>query len=285
MKNGLSNFWKVKIRKITLILMAWLSVAPLAAQQKDCEIENFSFQYGEYIDYTIYYHLAGIWVKAGEVYFKVDSSHIANSAYYHFDSYGQTLAKYDWIYKVRDHYETYTRVKDFQPLRFKRKVNEGSTHIREDYLFNHKDNTVKTLRQTESDGPFMKDTVPYEGCGFDVLTMIYYARNIDFEGVAIDQKIPIKMFLDNAMHESYIRYLGKEELKIKNLGNFRVIKFSPLLIEGTLFNAGEDMTVYVTDDKNRIPLLIETPILVGSIRARVNGMQGLRHPIRSKLSD
>jgi hypothetical protein len=283
MKNGLSFLREVKIRKITLMLIAFLSVTPLTAQQGDCEIENFSFQYGERIDYTIYYHLAGIWVKAGEVYFKVDSSNIANSAYYHFDSYGQTFSKYDWIYRVRDHYETYTRVKDFRPLRFKREVNEGSTHIREDYLFNHKDQTVKTLRQMEEDGPFVKDTVPYEGCGFDVLSMIYYARNIDFTGVAIDQRIPIKMFLDNAMHESYIRYLGKDQLKIKDVGAFKVIKFSPLLIEGTIFNAGEDMTVYVTDDENRIPLLIETPILVGSIRARVNQMKGLRHALKSLI--
>ena len=283
MMNGLPNFWEVKIIKITLILLTCLSVSPILSQSRDCEIDNFSFQYGERIDYTIYYHLAGIWVKAGEVYFKVDSAEIANSKYYHFDSYGRTFSKYDWIYEVRDHYETYTRVKDFRPLRFKREVNEGSTHIREDYLFNHKDNTVKTLRQMEEDGPFVKDTVPYEGCGFDVLTMIYYARNLDFDGVAIDQKIPIKMFLDNAMHESYIRYLGKDELKIKDLGKFKVIKFSPLLIEGTIFNAGEDMTVYVTDDENRIPILIETPILVGSIRARVNGMQGLRHALDSKM--
>ncbi len=43
------------------------------------------------------------------------------------------------------------------------------------------------------------------------------------------------------------------------------------------------MTVYVTDDKNRVPLLIETPILVGSIKARVNKMSGLMHPITSKI--
>ena len=285
MKNGLSILREVKIKKITLMLLTYLIASPLLAQKSDCEIENFSFKYNERIDYTIYYHLAGIWVKAGEVYFKVDSAHFSQSDYYHFDSYGRTFSKYDWIYKVRDHYETYTRVKDFRPLRFKREVNEGSTHIREDYLFNHKDQTVKTLRQLEENGPFVKDTVPYEGCGFDVLSMIYYARNIDFSGVEIDQKIPIKMFLDNAMHESYIRYLGKDELKIKGLGKFKVIKFSPLLIEGTIFNAGEEMTVYVTDDENRVPLLIETPILVGSIRARVNSMKGLRHALESKVSN
>jgi len=285
MINGSSDLRKLKIIKITLMMCLLLLLGQSKAQQRDCEIDNFSFQYGEHIDYTIYYHLAGIWVKAGEVYFKVDSAQIGKSDYYYFDSYGRTLSKYDWVYKVRDHYETYTRVSDFRPLRFKRKVNEGSTHIREDYLFDHRNKEVRTVRQIHEDSAFVKDTVPYEGCGYDVLSMIYYARNLDFSGMQVNDKVPIQMFLDNAMHDSYIPYLGRENLKIKGLGEFKVIKFSPLLIEGTIFNAGEDMTVYVTDDKNRIPLLIETPILVGSIRARVNSMKGLRHDLRSLITN
>ncbi|MEQ8909036.1 MAG: DUF3108 domain-containing protein [Vicingaceae bacterium] len=252
---------------------------------QDCQLENNSFQFGERIDYTIYYHLAGMWVGAGEVYFKVDSGEIGGRSYYHFDSYGTTFKKYDWVYKVRDHYQAYTSVKGFKPLRFKREVDEGSTHIFEDYLFDHRENQVYTLRQTEEESPFVKDTVHYPNCSFDVLSMIYFARNLDFSEATINDKIPIKIFIDNASHDSYIRYLGKEELKIKGMGKFRCIKFSPLLIEGTIFNAGEDMTVYVTDDQNRVPLLIETPILVGSIRARVNKLQGLRHPVESKIED
>jgi len=250
-----------------------------------CSIANNSFDFGEQIDYTIYYHLAGIWVSAGEVYFKVDSEKIGSKQYYHFDSYGATFEKYDWIYKVRDKYESYTSIEDFQPLRFKRKVNEGSTHIREDYLFNHRAKKVYTVRQLDAELPFKKDTVSFNGCGYDVLSMIYYARNIDFSELSVDDKIPIRIFIDNEMHDSYIRYLGKEELKVKGVGKFNCIKFKPLLIEGTIFNAGEDMTVYVTDDKNRVPILIETPILVGSIRARVSKMSGLKHPLKSLVKE
>ena len=252
---------------------------------QDCSLKNTTFQIGERIDYTIYYHLAGVWVGAGDVYFKVDSASINNQAYYHFNSYGQTYSKYDWIYKVRDAYETYTSVNDFKPLRFKRKVNEGSTHIREDYVFKNAQNKVVTLRQMDADEPFVKDTVDMKECSFDVLTMIYYARNIDFSSVEINEKVPIRIFIDNESYDSYIRYLGKKEIKIKGLGKFRCIVFSPYLIEGTIFNAGEDMMVWVSDDKNRVPLLIETPILVGSIKARVNKMEGLRYELDSKIEE
>ena len=252
---------------------------------QSCAKENKSFKFGERVDYTIYYHLAGVWVGAGEVFFKVDSMNIKGKEFYHFNSEGKTFKKYDWVYKVRDHYETYMNTETMKPLRFKRKVNEGSTHIREDYIFNYPKGIGYTLRQMDEEKPFVKDTVALPDCSYDVLSMIYVARNLDYTNLNKGDKIPIKIFLDNESHDSYIEYLGKENLKIKNVGEFRCIVFSPLLIEGTIFNAGDGMTVYVTDDQNRVPLLIETPILVGSIKARVNNMDGLRFPLSSKISD
>ena len=269
-----NNLLAFSIRFLFLAVFCCFSLSSVAQK---CQLKNSAFQVGERIDYTIYYHLAGVWVGAGEVYFQVDSAKIGKRSYYHFDSYGTTFKRYDWIYKVRDHYQAYTSMKDFQPLRFKREVNEGDTYIREDYLFDAREHQVYSLRKMEEDLPYVKDTVPYPNCSFDVLSMIYYARNIDFSDAEVGDKVPIKIFIDNKSHESYIRYLGKEEIKVKGLGKYRCIKFSPLLIEGTIFNAGEDMTVWVTDDQNRVPILIETPILVGSIRARVSKMKGLLH--------
>jgi hypothetical protein len=275
----------LRLIRIRFLLSLLFCLVQLAVFSQSCQLTNRAFKLGERIDYTIYYHLAGVWVGAGEVYFQVDSATIGKRPYYHFDSYGTTFKRYDWIYKVRDHYQAFTSIKDFQPLRFKREVNEGDTYIREDYLFDAREQQVYSLRKMAEDKPFVKDTVAYPNCSFDVLSMIYYARNIDFSKSEIGDKVPIKIFIDNKSHDSFIRYLGTEVIKVKDLGKFRCIKFSPLLIEGTIFNAGEDMTVWVTDDQNRVPLLIETPILVGSIRARVNKMEGLRHPLKARLAD
>lgn len=266
------------------IIFLFIGIAlAISTYAQECKSRENSFDFGERVDYTIYYHLAGIWVSAGEVYFEVDSMKLANRNFYHFNSIGQTFKKYDWIYKVRDHFESIVDPVSFRPIRFKRSVNEGSTFIREDYLFKQKSNEIITLRQTEESAPTVRDTIPLQACSFDVMTMIYYARNIDFSDVKEGEKVPIKLILDNETHESYIRYLGKKEIKIKDLGKFRCILFSPLLIEGTIFNGGEDMTVWVTDDKNRVPLYIETPILVGSIRARAHKLEGLKYPINSTI--
>lgn len=270
------------LRNILLIII-FIPILAIPQKNNDCQLRIKAFDFGESLEYTIYYNLSAVWVAAGEVTFRVDSTLIKSKTYYKLSGIGQTFKKYDWIYKVRDHYESILTVSDFKPIRFKRKVKEGSFFIDEDYVFNHGKSKVYSLRKLEEDGNFIKDTVPFSKCSYDVLSMIYYARNIDFSNLSINAKVTITVFLDNEEHSSYIQYLGKEEMEIKGMGTYRCIKFKPLLIEGTIFNAGDDMTVWVTDDIHKIPLLIETPILVGSIKARIKTIEGKNIILSSKI--
>jgi hypothetical protein len=90
------------------------------------------------------------------------------------------------------------------------------------------------------------------------------------------------MFLDNQVYNLYIRYLGKEVIKTK-YGKFRAIKFKPLLIKGTIFEGGEKMTVWVSDDPNHIPLHVESPISVGSVKVDMLDFRNRRSPLSSLL--
>jgi hypothetical protein len=247
------------------------------AQTSECAINYIPFKNKEKVTYQIYYNWTAVWVKAGEVFFKVNDTVFINKPAFHFYSYGSTYPKYDWIFKVRDTYEAYSDKKTLKPYRFKRKVNEGSTYIYNDYLFNYKKQVVYTF-SVYGDEPLKKDTVPFTPCSFDVLSMVYYARCIDYSKYKAGDTIPISMFLDENLYHTYIRYLGKEVIKAKDGIKYRTIKFKPLLIEGTIFKGGEGMTVWVTDDKNKIPVLIETPILVGNIKAYLINTENLKYP-------
>jgi Protein of unknown function (DUF3108) len=116
-----------------------------------------------------------------------------------------------------------------------------------------------------------------------VLSAIYYARNINFDKYKPGDKIPFNMFLDDEVYNLYIRYIGKEVIKTR-YGKFRSIKFKPMLIKGTIFEGGEKMTVWVSDDMNHIPLRIESPITVGSVKVDMMGYKNLRHPVTSMLN-
>jgi hypothetical protein len=113
-------------------------------------------------------------------------------------------------------------------------------------------------------------------CTQDVLSAIFFARNIDYSKYEPGDKIPFNMFLDDKVYSLYIKFVGKEKVVTK-MGVFNAIKIVPLLIEGTIFKGGEKMTVWVTDDENHLPLRIESPILAGSIKVDLIDFENLRN--------
>jgi hypothetical protein len=98
----------------------------------------------------------------------------------------------------------------------------------------------------------------------------------------MNDKIFLNFFLDNELYPSYFKFLGRDVLQSK-YGKFKVIKLAPLLIKGTIFKGGEKMVVWVTDDDNHIPVRIESPISVGSIKVDLMGYENLRHPLTSLI--
>jgi len=183
---------------------------------------------------------------------------------------GRSNASYDVLYKVRDRYETYIDTTTLQPLKFVRDVNEGGYKKYQNVTFNKTASTAIT-----NDGVFKVPT-----CVQDVVSAVLYARNIDFSKLRPNDRIAFDMFLDNEVFNMYIRYLGKETIKTK-YGKFRAIKFKPLLIKGTIFKGGEEMVVWVTDDENRIPVRIESPISVGKVKIDMMSHENLRYPLTS----
>tara|TARA_B110000046_G_scaffold6188_1_gene6478 strand:+ start:5832 stop:6668 length:837 start_codon:yes stop_codon:yes gene_type:complete len=224
------------------------------------------FHFGEDLEYTITYNWGFIWVDAGQVNFRVTETHAFNQPAIKFTGDGNTFSKYDWFYKVRDHYESITEPGTFKPYTFVRNVAEGNTKINNAYVFNQQKNLAYSSIMQEN-GTFIKDTIEVGEKTYDVISMIYLARKIPFEEYNKDDKIPISLILDNAVYDTYIRYLGKELVAIKGLKPIESYKFRPNLIDGTIFTGGEGMTVWVSADKNRVPLVVETPIVVGDIKA------------------
>ncbi len=243
---------------------------PLTAGDDFCGIRNFAFKEGESISYTIYYSVIGIYVNAGSANFTTALEKLNNKNVYHIIGSGSSNPSYDWIFKVRDTYESYFDTATLQPYKFIRNVDEGGYKLKENVSFNQQNNTVTTDKGTY--------TVP--NCIQDVLSSIYYARNIDYNKYKPEDKIPFDMFLDNETYHLYIKYLGKEKVKTK-YGKFNAIKFKPLLIKGTIFEGGEKMTVWVSDDANHIPLRIESPITVGTIKVDMMDYKNLRYPLSS----
>jgi hypothetical protein len=262
----------MRIIKLALVFILAGFSTPTQDGDKFCGVKNSAFQYNESLTYKVYYTLAGVYIGAGEAVFTTALENINGKTVYHITGDGKTYSFYDNFFRVRDKYETFIDTSTMQPLKFIRNVDEGGYKTYENVTFNKSTDAAITN----------KGVYKVPACIQDVLSAIYYARNIDFSKVKTDDKIPFSMFLDNQVYDLYIRYLGKEVVKTK-YGKFRAIKFKPLLIKGTIFEGGEKMTVWVSDDPNHIPLRVESPISVGSVKVDMMDFRNRRSPMSSLM--
>jgi len=109
------------------------------------------------------------------------------------------------------------------------------------------------------------------------MSAVYYFRSVDFSKYRPGDKIPINMILDSETYNLYIRYLGKEEVKTRDKKKYKCIKVAIQLVEGTIFKGNEDAIIWVTDDENKVPVMVEAQILVGSVKAILNEAKGLKY--------
>lgn len=262
-------------KKIFLLsLFALLFLAQKSSSQ--CVESNFAFQSGEELVFRGYYNWGFIWVAAGEVKLSVDSDKYQNKNVYRIKGEGKNLKAFDWFFKLRDTLTCYADKETLYPYYFDRRTHEAKYDAHHEYWFDYKANTIQSKIQ-KRDKPVKLDTLSNKPCTFDILSVAYYVRNLDFAKHKKGDKIPLSMLIDNEIHSLYIRYRGLEVIKTKSGERFECLKFSPLLVEGTMFKGGEDMTVWLSNDDNRIPIMIEAKVLVGSVKAILDSYDGLRN--------
>jgi hypothetical protein len=252
------------------------------ASNSQCFKYNTAFQTGERLTYNVMYNWGFIWIGAGDVVFSVKETNFHGRPVYSLDAHGTSYPSYDWFFKVRDSFQAYLDKETLQPLWHLRNTSEGNFNTYEEYHFDYGKNLIYSATQNTKK-PYRRDTVKIEVCTFDLLSLAYFARNFDFTGLTAGQKIPVTMLLDNEIYHLTVRYVGKELLKMKGGEKYNTIKFSIQLVEGTVFKAGEELIVWVTDDKNHIPVLVDAKILVGSVKALLQSTENLRNKSTAKV--
>lgn len=244
-----------------------------------CAVDNTTFSDGEEIVYKLYYNWNFVWISAGEVRFRVKDI----ESQYYVSAYGHTYSSYDWMFKVRDKYEAYIDKQSLLPVMAVRNVEEGNFRLYDKVGFNQERNFVVSERGKTSDKT-KKTQYNIPNCTHDVLSAIYYIRNVDFEQMGQNAKVPLTIFMDKETWPLGVRYKGKKKKKkIKGLGTFNCLQLSPEVIAGDVFDENTEMNIWVSDDQNKIPLLIESPISVGSVKAVLKSYKGLKYDMTSKI--
>ena len=240
--------------------------------------DNSAFQSGEELVYKIYYNLNFIWVPAGEVTFKIDDT----GGQYHLAATGRTYDSYEWFFKVRDNYDTYVDKATMLPSVSIREVNEGKYRLYDKVKYDQVGKKATFERGNNKYAIDKKGEVSLKESMHDVLSIVYYSRTLNYDNAQMGQEYPIKLMLDEEIYPLKYKFLGKENKKIRDQGTWSTIKFTPRVVSGNVFKEGTEMKIWASDDANKIPLMIESPVSVGSVKIVLKSWKGLKYDVTAK---
>ena len=228
-------------------------------------VSNNAFIPGEVLKFRIHYGF----VNAGEAQLEVksDLKNFGGRECYQFVGTGKSVGAFDWFFKVRDRYESITDKQAMIPWFFVRRVNEGGYIINQNVSFNHYTDSVKSE----------KATIAVPDNTQDIISAFYFARTLDFSNAKDGEVFYIPGYLDDEIFPMSVKFIGRETIECDK-GKFRCIKLRPMLQEGRVFKEQEDMVIWVSDDGNKIPVKVETKILVGSIKMDLVDYENLANP-------
>jgi len=278
-------------RILTALLAAVCLDVPAVAQSiSDCTPavvipDSYrAFDSGEKLSYVIQYRCLGIRSDVGNARLVLSTApDCQGRAVFQSIASGETVKFFDSFFKVRDVYKARFFADNGRPIWFHRDIYEGGYEVSNDMNWDIVTDEIDAKAKYIS-SQREKDTLLIgRPCTYDLISMFYAARNMDFSDVVSGKNYPLSFVIDDEMFDIYFRFEGREEKKIPKMGTFKTMKFALKVIAGEVFDGKNEIFLWITDDDNKIPVWIESPIIVGTVMGRLTGYDNLKHPLNSKI--
>lgn len=253
------------MKKLLALLFILGNIFFISAQER-------AYGHGEFFKFRVHYGF----VTAGYATLQVKNATVSGKDVFHVRGYGETVGVSKWFFKVQDDYQSYIdREKDI-PYRFIRKIDEGGYTKDVQVDFDH--STNKALVNDKKHNEISEFSFPKETQ--DMISAFYYLRNkLDTENIKEGDVLEMNMFFDKENYKFKLKFLGKEVLDT-NFGRVSTLVFRPYVQSGRVFKEKESLTVWISDDNNKIPLLIKANLAVGSLKATLTEFKGLQHSFK-----
>ena len=172
---------------------------------------------------------------------------------------GRSTGALDWVFRVRDHYESHIDREGFFPHRFIRRVREGGYRLERDIDFDPARRTAATTQGGTTRHHVMPAFVQ------DLVSAFYCARRLPLNRLRPGEVIDIPTVVDGEIHALRARFVGPRAVEVK-AGRFDGLAFTPVVQEGRIWKGADDLTVIVSADDRHLPVLIESDLVIGSVR-------------------
>lgn len=268
---------KAQMKKAVAYIALFVLLLPagMNAQELIRKVDEIPFQRGETGKYRVYYDswiTSGLSAGVGIISIKDDVKKFNGRNTFHLEVIGRSVGLFNWFFKVNDRFESYVDEEKIIPYHFIRRTQEGSFKYEDEVDFDHENGIAKS-RRTEKAIP---ENVQ------DIVSAFYYMRTIDFTEAEAGDLFYLDFFLDDSAYVSKIIFEGREVVET-HLGKFRCLRFKPMVAQGEIFQEPYPMTLWVTDDRNKAPVLGRSAVIVGSVKIELVEIEGLKYPMEAKL--
>lgn len=244
--------------------------------------EELAFRSGERMDFILHYKWGSINTDVGTATVTLDSLTFNGQKAFRCTASGRTKKFFDVFFKVRENFTSWFTREGMRPLKFTRDTYEGGYEARNTYLYKWDAAEPYIAADVYTSKMGQKSLqLPLTPCTYDLPALFFFARNMDVENVEPGKRYPMTFAIDEEIYNVYFILHGRETIKVKGLGTVNTIRFAAKLLEGEVFKGEEDMTIWVSDDKNRLPVYFEAPLRVGVAAGRMSGYGGLKSPFTS----
>lgn len=235
---------------------------------------NTSFKRGEILKYRLHY---GIFT-AGEATISVEPNYIIKKGkkHYNLNVKGKSTGAFSKIMNIDDHWQSIVDTNTLKPVQSYRKIQEARYYLNETVDFQNNQAIVTKIKKDNSK-QLKSHEIP-QGV-FDIVSGYYYLRNLDYNKLKINDTASIDAFFENKLYHFTIRYKGTETIKTK-LGKIKAHKIVPIMPGNKLFDGEDSIAMWLSADKNRIPLKVKAKMFVGAVEIEIKSHQGLRHNLK-----
>lgn len=258
------------MKKVLFLLLLLMTVS-FNSQKPD------AYDSGEWFKFRIHYGF----INAGYATLEVKEAVKDNKKIYHAIGKGYTVGMSRFFFKVDDNYESYFDKVTNKPFQYVRKIDEGGYTKNQEGFFNQDNNKVLVKDYKNKTEKTFSVTENVQ----DIVSTFYYLRNHpNIDKLKVGEAIVVDMFFDDEVYKFKLKFIGREDLKTK-FGTAPTMIFRPIVQSGRVFKEEESLTVWISDDENKIPLRIKASLAVGSIKADLDGFKGLKNPFMVKLNN
>jgi hypothetical protein len=258
-----------------LPLLSVLTVVEITAQHQWRNVENNAFRAGERLTFRVYYDawLTGkVTAGIGTAEVKETSRTFGGRKVYHIQTEGKSKGLFHLFYKVHDEFDSFVDKESLVPHHFIRKTREGGYRKFDEYNFNHEKDYVVTR----------SDSMRIPKYTHDFVSVVYFARTLKTDTLKPGDIIFVNFFLDDSVYNSAIIFEGREIIET-GLGKIRCLRLKPMVAVGEVFTERYPMTLWVSDDKNHVPVLAQSAVYVGNIKMELMEYEGLANPFSSMI--